>query len=168
MIRVTNLTFRRFALLALIVLSVGSVAFLTACSNESLAEIKTYDGINKIRANHGLPPLKADAELVKVARIRSQDMAAKGYFSHNPPDGCNYTCLMTHHGIKFAYVGENIAWNTWDWSNSAQVTVDMWEASPGHLQNILTCQYTRMGTGVAQASNGRIYYTMVFEGNGRC
>jgi uncharacterized protein YkwD len=44
----------------------------------------------------------------------------------------------------------------------------MWEASPGHLQNILTCQYTRMGTGVAQASNGRIYYTMIFEGNRRC
>src|SRR5699024_2268707 len=40
---------------------------------------------NEERAKQGLSPLKADAQLSKVARDKSKDMATNGYFSHNSP-----------------------------------------------------------------------------------
>jgi uncharacterized protein YkwD len=146
----------------------GALALLTACSAEVNAELRTYAGINAIRTQNGLPPLQPDASLVAVARLRSQDMAAKGYFSHDPPDGCNFVCLLDNSRVPYAYAGENIAWNNWDWSQTADRAVSMWQASPPHMQNILNCHYVRFGTGVSKAANGRIYYTMLFEGNGSC
>ena len=145
-----------------------SIAVFTACSPAANAELQTYDGINAIRQQYGLPPLRPDAQLVGVARIRSADMAANGYFSHTPPDGCNYVCLLDRYGIAHAFAGENIAWNTWDWSQTAGVAVNMWRNSPPHMENILNCHYQRMGTGVVKASDGKIYYTMIFEGNAAC
>jgi len=151
------------ALVGLFVLAVGA-----ACTPEQQSELRTYAGINAIREKHGLPPLIADAGIVEVARIRSRDMSANNYFSHDPPDGCDYVCLMDQHGVPYAYAGENIAWNTWDWTKSADVAVQMWENSPPHLRNILDCHYERFGTGVAKARDGRVYYTMIFEGNRAC
>jgi uncharacterized protein YkwD len=96
-------------------------------------------------------------------------MAAKGYFSHHPPDGCNYSCLFDQHGrSKQVYRGENIAWNNWGWAETAQKAVDAWRNSPPHMENILNCRYTHFGSGVARAADGKIYYTMVFEGRGSC
>ena len=154
----------------LVVAAIGLVAAVafSACTPEMQAELKTYAGINAIRAQRGLPPLAPDAQLTEVARVRSRDMAARGYFSHTPPDGCDYICIMNSRGIRYAWAGENIAWNTWDWSMTSDVAVDMWKNSPPHLENILNCHYTRMGTGVARASDGKIYFTMIFEGNGAC
>jgi uncharacterized protein YkwD len=158
----------RLGLLAAVAAMAAAVLLLTSCTPEINAELKTYSGINAIRAEGGLPPLTPDAALVQVARARSQDMATKGYFSHNPPDGCNYVCVMDEFGVPHSWAGENIAWNTWDWSQTADVAVNMWHNSPPHMANIMDCHYTRFGTGVAKAPNGRIYYTMIFEGNRAC
>lgn len=159
---------RRRSLFGMALLGVLGMALLSGCSAQTAAEIKTYGGINAIRQERGLPPLAPDATLSGIARMRSQDMAAKGYFSHNPPDGCNFLCLFETHGIPTAYSGENIAWNDYPWAETADVAVRMWKNSPPHMENILNCRYTRFGTGVAQGANGRIYYTMLFEGNGSC
>lgn len=158
----------RWFAVAAAAISLMALGLLSACTPESQAELKTYSGINAIRAEHGLPPLTADPGLLNVARIRSKDMAAKGYFSHNPPDGCDYVCLMNQHGVPYAYAGENIAWNTWDWTKTADVAVDMWRNSPPHMRNILDCHYERFATGVARSSDGRVYYTMIFEGHRAC
>jgi uncharacterized protein YkwD len=149
-------------------LGCAGIALFSGCTVESAAEIRTYVGINAIRTERGLPELKPDAGLIAVARMRSRDMAARGYFSHKPPDGCNYICLMDANGVPHAYAGENIAWNTWDWKQTADVAVDMWRKSPPHMENITNCRYERFGTGVAKASDGKVYYTMIFEGSGAC
>jgi uncharacterized protein YkwD len=147
----------------------ASAAFLTAgCGPEVEAELETYPGINAIRVQNGLPALTPDRQLVEVARIRAQDMAAKGYFSHEPPDGCNFVCLMDNRGVGRAWAGENLAWNNWPWEETAKKAVEMWGNSPPHLENILNCRYTRFGTGVAKAADGRVYYAMIFEGNAQC
>jgi len=146
----------------------AAVFLLTSCTPEVNAELQTYSGINAIRTQAGLPPLVADAALVQVARARSQDMATNNYFSHTPPDGCNYACLLDKYGVPHSWAGENIAWNTWDWSQTAQVAIDMWHNSPPHMENILDCHYTRFGTGVAKSADGKVYYTMIFEGNHAC
>lgn len=138
------------------------------CTREQGAEVTTYAGINAIRAAHGLPPLRADQRLVEAARVRSRDMAANGYFSHYPPDGCNFACLIDEYEGSHGYAGENIAWNSYPWSVSADVAIQMWDDSPTHLDNILNCHYERFGTGVAQAPDGKIYYTMLFDGMASC
>ena len=158
---------RLFALGAAVI-ALASLALLTGCGPEVQAEIDTYAGINAIRAKHGMAPLQPDKQLVDVARIRSRDMAAKNYFSHDPPDGCNFVCIMDNSRAPHAWAGENIAWNNWEWDQSSQRAVMMWENSPPHLKNILNCHYTRMGTGVATTPDGRVYYTMIFEGNQPC
>jgi uncharacterized protein YkwD len=153
---------------AIAAIGLAVMALLTGCTAEQDAEMRTYAGINAIRTQAGLPPLMPDRGLVDVARARSKDMAARNYFSHQPPDGCNFVCLMDRLGVGHAYGGENIAWNNWDWRESPDRAVDMWHNSPPHLENILNCHYTRFGTGVAKSSDGKIYYTMVFEGNAAC
>ncbi len=158
----------KLSLLAAVVTAFAAVAFLTGCTAEVNAELKTYSGINAIRVQAGLPPLQPDAGLVRVARARSNDMAAKNYFSHYPPDGCNYVCLMDKFGVPHAWAGENIAWNTWDWTQTADVAVQMWHNSPPHMENILNCHYERVGSGVAKGADGKIYYTMIFDGARDC
>ena len=158
----------RLFVLGAFAVALAGMAVLTGCGPEVQAEIDTYAGINAIRSKHGLPPLQPDKQLVDVARARSRDMAAKNYFSHSPPDGCNFVCIMDGSGVGHAWAGENIAWNNWDWDQSSKRAVSMWENSPPHLKNILNCHYTRMGTGVAKTPDGRIFYTMIFEGGNQC
>ncbi len=155
-----------FAVLA--ICAFAALAFLTGCSPEASAELKTYDGINAMRTAGGLPPLTPDRALVEVARIRSQDMAAKGYFSHTPPDGCNFVCIMDTRSVPHSWAGENIAWNNGNWTQTAAVAVQMWHDSAPHYENIMNCHYERFGTGVAKAADGKIYYTMIFEGDRAC
>lgn len=156
----------RIALVALACLA--SALVMAGCTREQAAEVLTYSGINAIRHANGLPPLRPDATLVRIARIRSEDMAANHYFSHNPPNGCNFGCLIDEYEGPHQFAGENIAWNTYPWSQTADVAVQMWHDSPTHMENILDCHYERFGTGVAQSDDGKIYFTMIFEGAAAC
>lgn len=153
---------------AVLLFGAMAAAVFSGCTNEVAAELKTYNGINQIRQSQGLPPLVVDPALVEVARIRSRDMAAKSYFSHKPPDGCNYLCIMDSSGVPHGWAGENIAWNTWDWAQTGDVAVDMWHKSPPHMENILGCHYERFGSGVAKGRDGKVYFTMIFDGNAPC
>jgi uncharacterized protein YkwD len=159
---------RRCRLSLLLVAGLISMAVFSGCTAESSAELKTYDGINAMRQAAGLPPLKPDPALLGVARARSADMAALGYFSHDPPDGCNYVCLLNQGGVPYSYAGENIAWNNYNWAQTADVAVNMWRNSPPHYANITNCHYERFATGVKKAADGKVYYTMIFEGNRAC
>ena len=158
----------RVPLLVFAALGLALLALMTGCTPESRAEGTTYIGINAIRAEHGMAPLTPDPGLLVVARIRANDMAAKRYFSHNPPDGCNYACLLDANGVPYSWAGENIAWNTADWSQTATMAVQLWRNSPPHMENILNCHFERFATGVAKGSDGKVYYAMIFEGAKSC
>jgi uncharacterized protein YkwD len=147
---------------------IAAVAIFSACSPEFNAEMTVYEQVNALRAESGLAPLAPDVALVEIARARSRDMAANGYFGHNPPNGCDYVCLMGRNGVSYAYAGEVIAWNTAGWSQAAGLAVRTWGNSPPHRDKLLDCHYTRAGAGVAEAPDGRIYVTVVLEGNVAC
>jgi uncharacterized protein YkwD len=158
----------RVPLLLSAALGAALLILSSACTPESQAELTTYSGINAIRADFGLPPLTPDPSLLEVARIRSRDMAANRYFSHNPPDGCDYACLLDAHGVPYAWAGENIAWNTHGWAQTGANAVQLWRNSPPHMENILNCHFERFATGVAKGGDGKVYYTMIFEGAKDC
>ncbi len=145
------------------------LVLLTGCTPEQVAEVRAYLGINEIRAESGEQPLAADPVLASVAQERADDMAAKDYFSHFPPDGCNYACLIDKLEGVHGYAGENLAWNlNVGWDDTAQVAVQAWRDSPPHMENIVDCHYQRFGTGVTQAPDNKIYFAMVFEGYASC
>ena len=158
------------AAIAALVFALAALALMTGCTAEVDAETKTYAGINAIRTKAGLPPLQPDYKLVAAARERSDDMAKTAHFAHDRIGGCpvEFTCVLDRIGVEYAYAGENIAWNNWPWSSTAEQAVTAWKNSPPHLENIMNCRFTKFGTGVAQSDDGKIWYTMIFEGDAPC
>jgi len=114
--------------------------------------------VNAERAKAGLPALKFNWELSRVARYKSADMANKGYFSHNSPTYVTPFQMMENFGLRFSAAGENIAYGQ---RTPAEVMRD-WMNSPGHRNNILSRSYTEIGVGLAKNKNGVCYWTQMF------
>ena len=113
--------------------------------------------VNDIRVENGLQPLKANWELFRVARYKSQDMLDKGYFSHTSPTYGSPFQMMKAFGISYRTAGENIAMGY----STPQAVVDGWMNSSGHRANILNASYTQIGVGYVSRGN---YWTQMFIG----
>ena len=113
--------------------------------------------VNDIRAKNGLKALKADWELGRVARIKSDDMADNGYFAHNSPTYGSPFDMMQKFGIPYRSAGENIAKG----QKTPQAVVNSWMNSSGHRANILSSSYTHIGVGYASKGN---HWTQLFAG----
>ena len=131
-------------------------------------EIELYAEVNAVRAEAGLPPLEADPVLADIARFHSNDMAVNHTFRHEFANGCTVICVMDERGVPHAWAGENLEVNNWPWPETAYRAVAKWQSTPEHLKNMLNCHYTRFGAGVIPDDTGRIYFSMVFEGNATC
>lgn len=110
---------------------------------------------NQERAKAGLPELKVDLELSKVARIKSQDMKNSGYFSHDSPKYGSPFDMMRNFGIQYRAAGENIAMG----QRTPQQVVNAWMNSDGHRRNIMNPQFTHIGVGYVADGN---YWTQQF------
>lgn len=113
--------------------------------------------VNIERQKAGLSPLKASSQLSNVARIKSQDMAQKNYFSHTSPTYGSPFDMMKQFGIKYTTAGENIAKGY----SSASAVVKGWMNSSGHRDNILNPSFGTIGVG-AYSQGGTIYWTQMF------
>lgn len=113
--------------------------------------------LNQDRAKNGLPALSLDAELSRLARMKSCDMKENRYFAHESPTWGNAATMLTAFGYSFQGVGENIAHHA---------TVEKAEAaftsSAGHRANILGRQWSRVGIGVCVDDSGFVYVTQLF------
>lgn len=117
--------------------------------------------VNVERAKKGLPALRANWELSRVARMKSQDMINKNYFSHTSPTYGSPFDMMEAFGVKFSAAGENIAMG----QRTPQAVMTAWMNSPGHRSNILGASYTQIGVGLARNKNGTSYWTQMFIKN---
>ena len=136
-------------------------------------EQKVHAGINAARAQNSVSPqLRWVDKLGAVARVHSEDMTARNYFSHDSPEGLGpseriervgYSCRKeSHYGvaenITIVLVGDSL-------DHMASDAVRSWMTSPGHRTNLLGEDYDRTGIG---ASFGRwrgydaVYVTQVF------
>jgi uncharacterized protein YkwD len=99
---------------------------------------------NVQRRAAGCPPLTLSPQLTKAAQRHSQDMAARGYFSHSTPEGTTWEQREIAAGYPADKTGgENIAYG----QETAAVVVRTWMNSPPHRENILSCQFTTIGVG---------------------
>jgi uncharacterized protein YkwD len=118
-------------------------------------EMKMLELVNQERTKRGLKPLAWDPELVPVARAHSQDMFARGYFSHYTPEGKDPFDRMKASNIKYYSAGENLALGP-----TLGICHDGLMNSPGHRANILNTSYGRVGIGIL---DGGAYGLMISQ-----
>jgi uncharacterized YkwD family protein len=126
-------------------------------STLSAYEQKVVDLTNQQRVKNGLPGLKVDLALSKVAREKSRDMSTNGYFSHTSPTYGSPFDVMKKFGITYRYAGENIAMG----QRTPEEVVNAWMNSEGHRKNILSPNFTHIGVGYVAQGN---YWTQQFIG----
>ncbi|MDD2432605.1 MAG: CAP domain-containing protein [Clostridia bacterium] len=120
-------------------------------------ELKMLGLINAERAKAGVKPLVLKPELVKIARIKSQEMIDENYFSHVSPTYGDPFTMLKNFGIKYGYAGENLAGNP-TVENAHQSLM----ASSGHKKNILNPNYTHVGIGIVAGGPYGQMFTQLF------
>jgi uncharacterized protein YkwD len=103
-------------------------------------------------------PLAHNAQLQAAARNHSRDMATRGYFSHQSPEGAGPSDRARAAGYPSGFIGENIAAG---YPTPAAV-VEGWMQSPGHCLNIMEPRYRYLGVG--HHAGSRSYWTQNFGG----
>lgn len=131
--------------------------------SEPALEQALFDLMNRERVARGLPPLQHHATLQAVARIRSWDMANRGYFSHYTAEGLSAFDMLDGLAMSRRNQAENIGYNYLDSSQSAGSAIRMFMASPPHAGAILNGRFRYAGIGEVTNSAGARYYTMLFS-----
>lgn len=149
-------------------------------------EQRIHQRINLERRLHGLKTLAWDDALSRIARKHSSDMGKRRFFSHDSPEGHDFSYRYRKDGYRCGlrigntiHLGaENIFQNNlydsvttvngkafYDWNSEekiAETTVRGWMNSPGHRKNILTPHWEREGIGVFIAPDDKIFITQNF------
>jgi uncharacterized protein YkwD len=128
----------------------------------------TDDMVNRTNAARraaGLPGLVKSVNLMQAAQLQADQMVKAGRMEHELP-GQPYPTLKSRlaavqYDVRAA--GENIA----EGQRGAAEALATWMNSPAHRANILSRDYTEVGTGVAAARNGRLFFVQVFGRPGR-
>ena len=116
-----------------------------------------FDLINKARTNANVAKLSANSTVFKVARLKSEDMVNKSYFSHTSSTYGSPFKMLTDYKVSYKVAGENIAGNP-----SLEDAVNAWLNSPTHKQNILSNSYNYIGIGVSKSETYGYIITAMF------
>lgn len=120
-----------------------------------------FESVNAVRRQEGLIPLRRDASVDAVARAHSRDMAARGYFAHETPEGLSPPDRLARGGVSgISLAGENVGLT--DRGDPNTEIVQGWLASPVHRQNLLAPMFNVTGIGIARAADGRLLYTQLY------
>lgn len=142
--------------------SVRTAASPAAALSATSEERRVFDLVNAERRSRGESALMWDAELTRMARVHSENMARQSFFNHKGPDGQGLRERSRASGVYgFKALAENLAY-TKGFADMASSVVVGWMDSAGHRDNILNEEFTRSGIGVARAADGRVYITQVF------
>ncbi len=108
-----------------------------------------FDLANMSRVQFGLTPFLPCNQATEAAKLHSEDMRDRNFFSHTNPDGEAPWDRLRNQGVLYSTAGENIAANQespvhvhWAWMNSS-----------GHRNSLLSSN-RRLGVGVAFQRDG--------------
>lgn len=143
----------RILLAFLLLLSAGCAKKVSSSGNwESISKLNLFTEHNIQREKYHLASFQMNLDLDFSAQKHAQWMAARNKLTHqgfeNRVEG------------KWMTMGENIAWNQ---VTEAQVVED-WMNSSGHRANILNKSFVKIGFGYAEASDGSLYWCVIFGG----
>ena len=152
---------------------------ITKYGNEHLDVLKVNDEfarlMNAERAKKGVKPIAVDTELVRLAGIRSTELAnqaggASIYVNgkaHVRLDGSSFsTVYKDYKGEKLAFKGENLlgnievitdAKNFLNETQVAKMMYEQWAASPGHYANMMSDSFTKFGVDIEYGATSQGY-----------
>jgi len=130
-------------------------------SNLTSLEENLLAQVNRVRSDHHLVPLVRRTDLDRVAIAHSLDMARRGYFSHQSPEGANPVDRLQQGGVTdMRLAAENLG-KTTQADPSTQI-VRSWLQSPDHRNNMLAPALNFTGIGIARGADGSLIYTQVY------
>ncbi|MGW1376056.1 sigma-70 family RNA polymerase sigma factor [Streptomyces sp. NPDC002446] len=106
--------------------------------------------VNLRRAEAGCGPLRRDRRLHAAAQRHSADMAARGFYAHDTPDGTGPDERITAAGYPWSSWGENLDRGP----RTAAAAVGDWMSDAMHRDNLLNCRFTAVGIGVVHGAGG--------------
>jgi uncharacterized protein YkwD len=138
------------------------VATSPSLKDASPIEQRAFEQTNRVRIANGVGPLVWDSELCRMARVHSEKMAERGFFSHETPDGLQLKERARANGIlHFRVIGENIAYNK-GYDDPGAFAVERWMISSGHRANILYVGFQASAIGSYVSADGSVYLTQIF------
>ncbi len=130
-------------------------------SNMTSLEADLLVAVNRVRSDHHLIPLVRRTDLDRVALSHSADMARRGYFSHQSPEGENAVHRLQEYGVTDMLLAAENLGKTTQSDPSAQI-VRSWLQSPDHRGNLLAPALNFTGIGIARGADGSLIYTQVY------
>ena len=157
----TKTFFALLGIVAILLLQPVAASAQKATTDYTQLATEVLQLVNEHRAGLGLPALKMNAMITKVAASHSANMASgKVPFSH---DGFDDRVAMINKQIKTANAwAENVA----EGPRTAKSVVDMWLHSPEHKKNI-EGHYDLTGIAISKSADGSMYYTELFVHAGK-
>lgn len=134
------------ALVLLLVVIMQQAAFQSFAHRAAVITAVLIDLANDSRVGAQAPHLTYNAQLQAAAQLKANDMAAKGYFAHQSPDGKMPWDWISLVGYPYVYAGENLAV---DFNDSKEVN-QAWLNSPTHRSNLLNPHFTEIGIATAE------------------
>ncbi len=113
--------------------------------------------LNTMRAQYGLPPLRRNATLDRIARAHAAEMVATGQFSHVGRDGRGSWQRAQAAGYNPRLMAENIAWGPFETGEVLQ----MWQDRADHRSNQMHPRAQEYGLGVAGTGSRRHWVLVV-------
>ncbi|WP_309617585.1 CAP domain-containing protein [Salinibacterium sp.] len=111
---------------------------------------------NQKRAEVGCGPVSDDSAFAAVAHAHAVDMSERNYFDHTTPEGVTPWDRAGAAGLDAR--GENIA----AVSPTSAGVIEAWMGSPGHRDNMLNCEHTKLGVGVYLTGPHSPYWVQLF------
>ena len=113
---------------------------------------------NEERAKAGLHALEILPELMESAQLKSDDMRANEYYSHDSPVYGTAGDMIFRFVPNASYAAENIA----RWSMTPEEVFMLWMDSAGHKEQILSEKLTHIGVGTTECANGGYRWVQQF------
>jgi uncharacterized protein YkwD/uncharacterized membrane protein required for colicin V production len=122
------------------------------------SEQELFRAVNRERRERRLPELEWSNGLRDVARLHSDDMFRRGYFSHNSPEGLTPADRADGLGVEYRTIGENLAL-----APTVSVAHRGLMGSPAHRENVLKRDFRRVGIGVIDGGVYGKMFTQLFS-----
>jgi uncharacterized protein YkwD len=142
--------------------NIGGGAERNAPGPTGAIEQQLFEYINRARTSAGAGPVSADDTLTSIARFRSNDMATRGYFSHDTPEGTDFITLLRAQKVPFRATGEIIQQNNLPQDKTAYAAGDWFMNSPAHRAILLDPRFNTVGIGEARDGRGFHTFTAIF------
>ncbi len=121
--------------------------------SSAITSLNVINLTNQSRSAYSLSSLTESDVLAKAAQAKADDMASKGYFAHQSPDGRSPWDFIQSAGYNYLAAGENLAVNFTEAENVEQA----WMNSAGHKANILNKNFEEIGIGIVEGQfQGRL------------